>query len=306
MHDRSSILVFMRRLDLKTRTQIIAALVEGNSVLATCRMTGVAKRTVLKLLADLGDACDDYQDKTLRGLRCERVQCDEIWSFCYAKDKNVPERMKDQEGVGSVWTWTAIDADTKLMLTWFIGARDAGCANRFMLDVASRIEGRVQLTTDGFKAYKWATALAFPEGAVDYAQLIKVYAGQADGSPTGKYSPPVCCGARKDPVGGWPDADHISTSFVERANLTMRMGMRRFTRLTNGFSKKIENHGHAVSLHFMHYNFYRPHESLRQGKIRRTPAMAAGVADHVWTIAELVALIPEQAGRFQKIGQAAE
>lgn len=289
-------------MDLATRTRIIAALVEGNSVLATCRMTGVAKRTVLKLLADLGEACDDYQDKTLRGLACKRVQCDEIWSFCYAKDKNVPERMKDQEGVGSVWTWTAIDADTKLMLTWFIGARDAGCANRFMLDVASRIEGRVQLTTDGFKAYKWATALAFPDGAVDYAQLIKVYAGTADGSPNAKYSPPICCGARKEPVRGWPDADHISTSFVERANLTMRMGMRRFTRLTNGFSKKIENHGHAVSLHFMHYNFCRKHQSLKG----QTPAMAAGVADHVWSIAELVALLPEQTGRFQRIGSAAE
>lgn len=292
----------MRRLDLKTRCQIIAALVEGNSVLATCRMTGVAKRTVLKLLADLGEACDDYQDKTLRGLSSKRVQCDEIWSFCYAKDKNVPERMKDQEGAGSVWTWTAIDADTKLMLTWFIGARDAGCANRFMLDVASRIEGRVQLTTDGFKAYNWATALAFPDGAVDYAQLIKVYAGASDGNPNTKYSPPVCCGARKEPVRGWPDVDHISTSFVERANLTMRMGMRRFTRLTNGFSKKIENHGHAVSLHFMHYNFCRKHQSLKG----RTPAMAAGVADHVWSIAELVGLLVEKTGRFERIGSAAE
>lgn len=292
----------MRRLDLKTRTQIVAALVEGNSVLATCRMTGVAKRTVLKLLADLGEACDDYQDKTLRGLTSKRVQCDEIWSFCYAKDKNVPERMKDQEGVGSVWTWTAIDADTKLMLTWFIGARDAGCANRFMLDVASRIDGRVQLTTDGLNAYKWATALAFPDGAVDYAQLIKVYAGASDGNPNTKYSPPVCCGARKEPVKGWPDADHISTSYVERANLTMRMGMRRFTRLTNGFSKKIENHGHAVSLHFMHYNFCRKHQSLKG----RTPAMAAGVADHVWSIAELVGLLVEKTGRFEPIGPAAE
>jgi IS1 family transposase len=289
-------------LDLKTRCQIIAALVEGNSVAATCRMTGVAKRTVLKLLADLGAACDDYQDQALRGLRCQRVQCDEIWSFCYAKDRNVPERMKDQEGVGSVWTWTAIDADTKLMLTWLVGARDAACANRFMLDVASRVEGRVQLTTDGFKAYKWATALAFPDGAVDYAQLIKVYAGVSDGNPEAKYSPPVCCGARKEPVRGWPDADHISTSFVERSNLTMRMAVRRFTRLTNGFSKKIDNHGHAVALHFMHYNFCRKHQSLKG----QTPAMAAGVADHVWTISELVALLPETSGRFQKIGLAAE
>lgn len=292
----------MRRLDLKTRCQIIAALVEGNSVAATCRMTGAAKRTVLKLLADLGAACDDYQDRALRGLSCKRVQCDEIWSFCYAKDRNVPERMKEQEGVGSVWTWTAIDADTKLMLTWFIGARDAGCANRFMLDVASRIDGRVQLTTDGFRAYKWATALAFPDGAVDYAQLIKVYAGQSDGNPDNKYSPPVCCGARKEPVRGWPDMDHVSTSYVERSNLTMRMAVRRFTRLTNGFSKKIDNHAHAVALHFMHYNFCRKHQSLKG----QTPAMAAGVADHGWTISELVALLPETSGRFQKIGLAAE
>ena len=292
----------MRRLDLKTRCQIVAALVEGNSIAAVCRMTGVAKRTVLKLLADIGAACDDYQDRTLRGLSCKRVQCDEIWSFVYAKERNVPERMKDQEGVGSVWTWTASDADTKLMLTWFIGARDAGCANRFMLDVASRIDGRVQLTTDGFKAYKWATSLAFPAGSVDYAQLIKVYAGASDGNPEAKYSPPVCCGARKEPVKGWPDMDHVSTSFVERSNLTMRMAVRRFTRLTNGFSKKIENHSAAVSLHFMFYNFCRKHQSLKG----QTPAMAAGVADHVWSIAEVVGLIPEKAGRFQKIGLAAE
>jgi IS1 family transposase len=291
----------MNRLDLKTRCQVIAALVEGNSIAAVCRMTGVAKRTVLKLLADLGAACDDYQDRTLRGLRSKRVQCDEIWSFCYAKDRNVPERLKGEEGVGSVWTWTALDADSKLMLTWFIGARDAGCANRFMLDVAERIDGRVQLTTDGFKAYKWATHLAFPDGSVDYAQLVKVYDGVSDGNPNTKYSPPVCCGARKEPVKGWPDPNHISTSFVERSNLTMRMTVRRFTRLTNAFSKKLDNHAHAVSLHFMFYNFCRKHQSLKG----QTPAMAAHVADHVWTIAEVVALLPEKTGRFQKIGSAA-
>lgn len=302
MLTRSSILLSMRRLDMKTRCQIIAALAEGNSVASTCRMTGAAKRTVLKLLADIGAVCDDYQDKTLRGLHSKRIQCDEIWTFCYAKDRNVPERMKGQEGVGSVWTWTAIDADTKLMLTWFIGARDAGCANRFMIDVAARVEGRVQLTTDGLAAYRWATTLAFPPGSVDFAQLIKVYEGVSDGHASGKYSPPICCGARKEPVKGWPDPDHISTSYVERANLTMRMAMRRFTRLTNGFSKKIDNHGHAVALHFMHYNFCRKHMSLKG----QTPAMAAGVADHVWSIAELVALLPEKTGRFKPIGLAAE
>lgn len=303
MRDRSRIVLSMNRLDTETRIRVISALVEGCSLRSTCRMTGVAMNTVLKLLADLGAACDDYQDKILRGLTVKRVQCDEIWSFCCAKDRNVPERFKDQEGYGSVWTWTAIDADTKLMLTWCIGARDAGCANRFMLDVASRVEGRVQLTTDGFKAYRWATALAFPDGAVDYAQLIKVYAGVSDGNPNSKYSPPVCCGARKEPMRGWPDPDHISTSFVERQNLTMRMSIRRFTRLTNGHSKKVRNHELATALHFMHYNFCRPHMTLAHGGVKRTPAMAAGVADHVWSLEEMLALMPEQPkGRVRKIG----
>lgn len=303
MRDRSRIVLSMNRLDTATRSRVISCLVEGCSLRSTCRMTGVAMNTVLKLVADLGAVCDDYQDKKLRGLSVKRVQCDEIWSFCYAKERNVPERFKGQEGYGSVWTWTAIDADTKLMLTWFIGARDSACANRFMIDVASRIEGRTQLTTDGLKAYRWATALAFPDGSVDYAQLVKVYAGQSDGSPDSKYSPPVCCGARKEPLRGWPDPDHISTSFVERQNLTIRMSNRRFTRLTNAHSKKIENHERATAIMFMFYNFCRPHQTLRQGKVQRTPAMAAGVADHVWALEEMLALMPEQPkGRVRKIG----
>lgn len=277
----------VNRLDSKRRQQVVAALVEGCSIRATCRMTGVAKGTVLRLVAELGEACDEYQDRALRDLPSKRVQCDEIWSFCYAKEKNVPERMKDMPGVGSIWTWTAIDADSKLAITWFVGDRSEKSAMKFMLDVASRMEGRIQLTTDGWKSYRYATTLAF-DGHVDYAQLVKIYAGMPhdDG---GKYSQPECIGTKIDVRHGYPDPDHVSTSYVERANLTMRMGMRRFTRLTNGFSKKIENHEHAIALHFMHYNFCRKHESLKM-----TPAMAAGVADHIWTLAELIALLPDQ------------
>lgn len=251
-------------------------------------MTGTAKGTVLRLIAELGAACDEYQDRSLRNLPCERVQCDEIWSFCYAKEKNVPRHMQNDPGVGSVWTWTAIDADSKLAITWYVGDRDGKAANKFMLDVAARMAGRIQLTTDALKAYRWATTLAF-DGKVDYAQLIKIYEGQNHGDPGGKYSQPECIGTKIDVRHGSPDPEHVSTSYVERANLTMRMGMRRFTRLTNGFSKKIENHEHAIALHFMHYNFCRVHQTLRV-----TPAMAAGVSDHVWTLAELVALIQDK------------
>jgi IS1 family transposase len=279
----------VNRLDSKRRQQVIAALVEGCSVRATCRMTGAAKGTVLRLIADLGAACDEYQDQALRSLPCKRVQCDEIWSFCYAKEKNVPGRMKGMPGVGSVWTWTAIDADSKLAITWFVGDRSQDSAMKFMLDVASRMEGRIQLTTDALKSYRYATTLAF-DGDIDYAQLVKIYAGQPGTDAAGKYSQPECIGTKVEVRHGNPDLDHVSTSYVERANLTMRMGMRRFTRLTNGFSKKIENHEHAIALHFMHYNFCRKHESLK----KMTPAMAAGITDHVWTLAELVALLPDR------------
>ena len=292
----------MNRLDIKTRKQIVAALVEGNSVRATCRMTGAAKGTVLKLLADLGEACDEFQDRAIRHLDCALLQCDEIWSFCHCKERTLPYVKDAPEGAGSVWTWTAIDPDTKLMVTWYVGDRDTKSACRFMSDVASRVDNCVQLTTDGLKAYQWAVANAFENGMVDYGRIIKLYEGVEDGKAAGgRYSPPVCTGVKVESLIGNPDPDLISTSHVERANLTMRMGMRRFTRLTNGHSKKIENHCHAIALHFMHYNFCRKHMSLKG----QTPAMAAGIADHVWSIDEMIALLPEKAGRFARIGAAA-
>jgi IS1 family transposase len=302
MLERSSILLLMNRLDLETRRQIVSALVEGCSVRSICRMTGAAKGTVLKLVRDLGEACSDYQDKTLRDLRVKRVQCDEIWSFCYAKDKNVPRSMEGQPGVGSVWTWTALDADSKLMISYYVGDRSAASACRFMNDVASRLNDRVQLTTDGHNAYLEAVGRAFDE--IDYAMLMKKYGpGPAD---AGRYSPPVVTGVDLFPIHGNPDLDHVSTSYVERANLTMRMSMRRFTRLTNAFSKRVEMHEHAIALHFMHYNFCRPHQTLSKKGRKITPAMAANVSDHVWTLDEIIALIHEKpAGRFRKIGAVA-
>jgi IS1 family transposase len=274
----------MNRLDQKRQAQVIASLVEGNSIRSTVRMTGVAKGTVLKLLADIGEASAKYQDEAMRNLRCERLQCDEIWSFCYAKEKNVPADVKGQLGFGDVWTWTAIDADTKLVPCFMVGDRGLDTATAFISDLASRLVNRVQLTTDGHRAYLEAIEGAFGSD-IDYAQLIKIYAnppavGQA------RYSPAYCCGARKEKVTGHPDPAHVSTSFAERQNLTMRMSMRRFTRLTNAFSKKIENLRHAVALHFMYYNFCRIHQTLRV-----TPAMQAGVSNHVWTIDEIIQLL---------------
>ncbi|GMV51631.1 MAG: hypothetical protein AMXMBFR67_31740 [Nitrospira sp.] len=274
----------MNKLSTKERVQIIAALVEGNSIRATCRMTGAAKGTVLKLLVDLGKACAKYQDEKLRGLSCKQIQCDEIWSFCYAKEKNVPEEMKGKLGFGDVWTWTAIDADSKLIVSYLVGDRSAVYARKFIDDLASRLAHRVQLTTDGHKAYLSAVEGAF--GAdVDYAMLDKIYnAPPREGQA--RYSPAECCGTRKIKVKGNPDIAKVSTSYVERQNLTMRMSMRRMTRLTNAFSKKIENQAHAVALHFMHYNFCRVHQTLRV-----TPAMEAKITDHVWTLEELAGLL---------------
>lgn len=274
----------MNKLSLAKRTQIVACLVEGNSIRATCRMTGAAKGTVLKLLADLGYACWTYQDQTLRDLPCKRVQCDEIWSFCYAKQKNVETAKAAPEDAGDVWTWTAICADTKLVPSFMVGPRDSDMARAFMFDLASRMAGRIQLTTDGHGAYPHAVEDAFGSDGVDYAQLVKMY-GAPQESET-RYSPATCTGCRRENKLGDPDRAHISTSYVERQNLTMRMSMRRFTRLTNAFSKKVENLGHAVALHFMHYNFCRIHKTLRV-----TPAMEAGVSDHVWSIEELVGLL---------------
>jgi IS1 family transposase len=276
----------MNRLSTAKRAQVVSALVEGMSVRATCRMTGVAKGTVLKLIADLGEACRDYMDKTLRNLSCRRVQADEIWSFCYAKDKNLPDAMRGKPGVGSIWTWTAIDADTKLVASFHIGTRDAGCAYEFMNDLAGRLRYRVQLTTDGHKAYLNAVDSTIGFHQIDYAMLVKIYGVPADGDH--RYSPPECIGQEIIPVAGHPDPKHISTSYVERQNLTMRMGIRRFTRLTNAFSKKIENHAHSVAIHFMHYNFVRIHQTLRC-----SPAMEAKVTDRLWSIEDMVALLDQ-------------
>jgi IS1 family transposase len=274
----------MNKLTQAKRVQIIAALVEGNSIRATCRMTGAAKGTVLKLVVDLGKACAAYQDRTLRHLTCKKIQCDEVWSFCYAKERNVPEEMKGKLGFGDVWTWTAIDADTKLIAGYLVGDRSAAYAKKFIDDLASRLAHRVQLTTDGYKAYLTAVESAF--GAeVDYAMLDKIYNAPPNQGTT-RYSPAECCGTRRIKVNGNPDMRQVSTSFVERQNLTMRMSMRRMTRLTNAFSKKIENQAHAVALHFMHYNFARIHQTLRV-----TPAMEAGIANHVWSLEEIADLI---------------
>jgi IS1 family transposase len=274
----------VNKLSTEKRVQIVKALIEGTSIRATCRMTGAAKRTVTNLLSDLGTACAAYHDKHVTGLRSQRIQCDEIWSFIGAKDKNVYED-EAAFGRGSVWTWTALDADSKLIVSYLVGLRDAGYAYEFMHDVAHRLTSKIQLTTDGHKAYLSAVEDAFGS-RVDYAMLVKVY-GEGERTEA-RYSPAQCLGAQIVVVSGSPDMDHVSTSYVERQNLTMRMSMRRFTRLTNAFSKKVENHAHAVALHFMHYNFLRVHQTLRV-----TPAMEAGIADHVWTVEELVALIPE-------------
>jgi IS1 family transposase len=275
----------MNILDAKTRAQIVAALVEGNSVRATCRMTGAAKGTVLKLLADLGRACARYHDEHVRNLSCKRIQCDEIWAFCYAKDKNVPASMRGQPGVGSIWTWTALCADTKLLAGFHVGTRDAACAHEFMLDLAGRLSSRVQLTTDGHRAYLEAVHDAFGNN-IDYAMLVKQYGEERPGEA--RYSPAKCIGAKLVPVKGEPEMAHVSTSYVERSNLTIRMGQRRFTRLTNAFSKKAENLEHAVALHVMHYNFVRIHS-----KLRVTPAMEAGITDRLWSVDDLIALLPE-------------
>jgi IS1 family transposase len=276
----------MNRLLLERRAAIIGMLAEGNSLRSTSRMADVSINTVTKLLLDVGGACEAYQDKTLRGLKAKRIQCDEIWSFVYAKAKNVPESMKGAFGVGDVWTWVAIDPDTKLVPSWAVGRRDGFTAAAFIRDLADRLSTRVQLTTDGHKVYLEAVEGAFGN-AIDYAMLIKTYEGDSGKKVPAerKYSPAVCTGEFKQRITGDPDPDHISTSHVERQNLTMRMSMRRFTRLTNAFSKKVDNHKAALAIHYMHYNFARIHKTLRV-----TPAMEAGVSDHVWELAEIANL----------------
>ena len=281
----------MNQLSLERRAAIVRCLVDGASIRATCRITGAIKNTVLKLLADLGEMCALYQDHKLRNIQSRRIQCDEIWAFCGIKERNIPkgERVAEGQRRGDVWTWTAMDADSKLMVTWLVGTRRGPAARTFIQDLHSRLANRVQLTTDGHIAYVNAVDRIF--GAdVDFAQLVKFYARE----PSNRYSPPICIGAEKIRQWGNPDPDHISTSYVERANMTMRMGMRRFTRLTNAFSKKMENQAHAVALHFMFYNFCRAHETLTKAHPMRyptTPAMAADVADHVWTVEEVWGLL---------------
>jgi IS1 family transposase len=275
-------MVNMNKLSTAKRVAVVSALVEGCSIRSTVRMTGVAKNTVVKLLVELGAACTKYQHDTLRNLPCKRLQCDEIWSFVGGKDKNITQEQKEK-GLGSIWTWTAIDAATKLIASWLVGSRDASSAYEFMQDVASRMRGRVQLTTDGHRPYLEAVEAAFGID-IDYAVLQKIY-GQ-DANPEKRYSPAVCLGCEVKEITGSPDPKHISTSYVERQNLTMRMSMRRFTRLTNAFSKKVENHAAAIAVYFMYYNFGRVHQTIRV-----TPAMEAGVTDHVWTVAEIVALL---------------
>jgi IS1 family transposase len=274
----------MNCLSSAERTRIVSSLVEGNSINATSRMTGFSTNTITKLLVEMGDACRKFHDENVMGVQAKRVQCDEIWSFVGAKMANVTEQQVAQ-GWGDAWTWTALDADSKLVISYLVGQRGAWWANRFMGDVASRVSTRIQITTDGHRAYAEAVEGAFGMD-VDYAMLIKLYG--SDTALDRRYSTGQCIGTQTAVLAGSPDPAHISTSYVERLNLTTRMQIRRFTRLTNAFSKKLENHEAAIALHFMHYNFCRVHKTLRV-----TPAMEAGLAGHVWSIDELVAILPE-------------
>jgi IS1 family transposase len=279
-------MVSMNYLTNEKRIQIVAALTEGIGINAVSRMTGVSKNTVLKLLVDLGAACAEYQDKAFRNLTCQKIQMDEIWSFCYAKAKNLPPEKEGVWGYGDVWTWVSIDADTKLVPCWLVGPRNPTAANEFVADLAARLASKVQLTTDGLHFYLEAVEKAFGS-EIDYAMLVKIY-GKGGKKDETKYSPAECVGCKKQRVVGKPKRKDVSTSFVERQNLTMRMNMRRFTRLTNAFSRKVENHAHAIALHYMVYNFVKIH-----GSLRCTPAMAAGVTSKLWDIADVVALLPE-------------
>ncbi len=280
----------MNKLSRAERAQIIRCLVEGNSIRSTSRMTGAARNTISTLLVDLGRACAAYQDRVLVNLTSTRIECDEIWAFCYAKARNVPETHEGEWGYGDVWTWVALDPDSKLVPTWFVGRRDAVDAVDFLTDLAPRLLNRIQITTDGHKPYIEAMEIAFGTN-VDYAMLMKEYG--TDPREERRFSPPVVLSESVRVIQGNPDEALISTSYVERQNLTMRMGMRRFTRLTNGFSKKVENHAAMVSLHFMYYNFGRVHSSLPKSSLPKltTPAMAAGVANHVWTCDEIAGLV---------------
>lgn len=280
----------MNLMDTKRRAAIVAALVEGVGIRATCRMTGASKGTVTKLIADLGPACAAYQDQAFHDLTCKYLQIDEIWSFCFAKSKNVPASKQGQFGFGDVWCYTALDAETKLIPSWLVGSRDVGSATELMQDLAGRLSGRAQITTDGLRAYVSAVEDAFG-GAVDFAQLQKIYGSSPESER--RYSPAECIGTTVEVISGDPKPEHVSTSYVERSNLSIRMGLRRYTRLTNGHSKKLENHCAALAIYFMYYNFVRPHESLRTKKNNRvTPAMAAGVAEKPLTVEDVIRLLP--------------
>ncbi len=283
--------ISMNKLDTAKRAQILALLCEGSSMRSISRVAGVSINTVTKLLVDAGTACAGYHDQYVRNLKTKRVQCDEIWAFCYAKERNVADAKAAPESAGDLWTWTALDADSKLMISWGVWARHAGVGRVFFEDVASRLSSRVQLTTDGHRAYLDAVPASFAE--VDFAQLVKLY-GEAPGGGASerRYSPAECTGTIKTPITGNPDPKHLSTSYVERQNLNMRMGMRRFTRLTNAFSKKAENHLHALAVYFVYYNFVRLHKSLRV-----TPAMAAGVSNRLWSVEDMVKLVESYEAR---------
>lgn len=289
----------MNKLPLAKRVQILSMLCEGSSMRSISRVVDVSINTVSKLLEDAGRACAVHHDTAVRGVNAKRVQCDEIWSFCYAKQKNVATAKAAPEQAGDVWTWTALDADTKLIVAYLVGGRDAEYADAFMADLATRLTSRVQLTTDGHKAYLEAVEGAF--GAdIDYAMLVKIYGASPTGA-TGRYSPAECTGIKKTRIEGAPDEDHVSTSYVERQNLTMRMQMKRFTRLSNAFSKKFENHAHMVALYTVWYNFVKLHK-----KHRMSPAMAAGVSDRLWSVEDIAALVeaaepaPSKRGAYKK------
>lgn len=283
----------MNRLDREKRANILALMAEGTSIRSITRLTGCSKNTVTKFLVDAGQAVAEYQDGSLRHLPCRRVQVDEIWSFCYAKQKNVAAAKAAPAGAGDIWTWVAIDAETKLVPAWLVGGRDAEYAHEFIQDLADRMANRIQLTSDGHKAYLMAVEAAF--GAeVDYAMLVKLYGESLEGQK--RYSPAECIGCRKTRIEGKPDRSHVSTSFAERSNLSIRMSNRRMTRLTNAFSKKAENHAHAMAVYFMAYNFVKIH-----GSLRITPAMAAGVTDRLWSYEDVVDVIEAWEARTQPV-----
>ena len=282
----------MKRLTREKQVQIISALIEGNSIRATARMFNVSKDTVLKLQVEAGYASADFQDRTFHGLSCKRIQCDEVWAFCYAKQKNVPADKQGHFGYGDVWTWTAIDADTKLIPSFTVGNRDAASARVLIEDLAGRLNSRIQLTTDGHHAYLEAVEGAFGCD-IDYAMLIKTYESTQDET---RYSPAKCTSCEPRKITGNPDPDHISTSFVERSNLSLRMGIRRFTRLTNAFSRKVENHAAAIGRYLMYYNYVRVHQTLRV-----TPAMEAGLTDHIWSLKKMLEAIQLVTGSYENL-----